>query len=214
MAARFSETPVQAELRQTVRVTVAVAAAYAIYKLLDLQQGYWAVFTVLIVMQGSIGSTLGAAIDRPDRHHGRRNPRRRRGGDAYRHNNQLGPRAGAGDGSGDICRGSAATAADRLGHAAILLLSAPPEVQALSFVIDRIVEIAIGGVIGVLATVCHLFPPARMRVGGGALRAGARSASRNCWSLKLKPSNAARRWCPRPNTLRCGQALGTCRARR
>ncbi len=52
------------DLRQVVRVTVAVAAAYAAYKILDLQQGYWAVFTVLIVMQGSIGGTLGAATDR------------------------------------------------------------------------------------------------------------------------------------------------------
>lgn len=36
--------------------------AYAAYKL-DLKQGYWAMFPVLIVKQGSIG-TLGAAFDR------------------------------------------------------------------------------------------------------------------------------------------------------
>ena len=52
------------ELRQTLRVTIATGAAYVAYKLLGLQQGYWAVFTVLIVMQGSIGGTLGAATER------------------------------------------------------------------------------------------------------------------------------------------------------
>lgn len=52
------------ELRQTVRVTIGVGAAYAAYKALGLPQGYWAVFTVIIVMQGSIGGTLGAATER------------------------------------------------------------------------------------------------------------------------------------------------------
>ena len=52
------------ELRQTLRVTVAAGAAFVAYKLLNLQQGYWAIFTVLIVMQGSIGGTLGAATER------------------------------------------------------------------------------------------------------------------------------------------------------
>jgi uncharacterized membrane protein YccC len=51
-------------LRQTVRVIVATAAAFATYKTLGLHEGYWAVFTVLIVMQASIGGTLGAATDR------------------------------------------------------------------------------------------------------------------------------------------------------
>lgn len=40
------------------------APAYAAYKALGLPQGYWAVFTVMIVMQGSIGGTLGAATER------------------------------------------------------------------------------------------------------------------------------------------------------
>ncbi len=52
------------ELRQTLRVTIATGAAYVAYKSLGLQQGYWAVFTVIIVMQGSIGGTLGAATER------------------------------------------------------------------------------------------------------------------------------------------------------
>ena len=54
----------KAELRQAVRVTVGCSLAFALYHLLNLPQGYWAVFTVVIVMQGSIGGTLSAAVDR------------------------------------------------------------------------------------------------------------------------------------------------------
>jgi len=54
----------RAELRQAVRVTVGCVLAFAIDHLFNLPQGYWAVFTVVIVMQGSIGGTLSAAIDR------------------------------------------------------------------------------------------------------------------------------------------------------
>ncbi len=42
----------------------ACAISFAIYHLFDLPQGYWAVFTVVIVMQPSIGGTLGASRDR------------------------------------------------------------------------------------------------------------------------------------------------------
>ncbi len=148
---------IASELPQTVRVTIAVAAAYAAYKLLDLQQGYWAVFTVLIVMQGSIGSTLGAAVDR-----------------------LVGTMGGAFFGGIAVAMHTGTTlslgivlvlvtALATLAAAirsqlriaavtgAILLLTAPPDVQATGFVIDRIVEIAIGGVIAVLATVL-IFP--------------------------------------------------------
>ncbi len=145
------------ELRQTLRVTVAAAAAFVAYKLLNLQQGYWAIFTVLIVMQGSIGGTLGAATER-----------------------MIGTLAGA------VLGGIAAALHDdspyKLGTAlvivtglgvwgaslrpqlkvapvtaAIMLLSAPPGVPVHTFVLDRIIEIALGGVIGVLATVL-IFP--------------------------------------------------------
>jgi uncharacterized membrane protein YccC len=53
-----------AEARQTVRVMVGTALAFAVYHLFNLPQGYWAVFTVVIVMQASIGGTLSASIDR------------------------------------------------------------------------------------------------------------------------------------------------------
>jgi hypothetical protein len=54
----------RAELRQAARVTVGCILAFIVYHLFHLPQGYWAVFTVVIVMQGSIGGTLSAAIDR------------------------------------------------------------------------------------------------------------------------------------------------------
>lgn len=54
----------QAELRHAARVSVAVGAAFAISAILHLPQGYWAVFTAVIVVQTSIGGTLAASKDR------------------------------------------------------------------------------------------------------------------------------------------------------
>jgi len=51
-------------LAQTVRVMAACLATYGLTGLLGLKQGYWAIFTVLIVMQGSLGATATAAFDR------------------------------------------------------------------------------------------------------------------------------------------------------
>jgi len=52
------------EAKQMVRVTVAALVAFVLYHLFSLPQGYWAVFTVVIVMQSSIGGTLAASVDR------------------------------------------------------------------------------------------------------------------------------------------------------
>ena len=54
----------QGELRHAVRVAVAVGAAYVLAALLHLPQGYWAVFTAVIVVQTSLGGTLTAAFER------------------------------------------------------------------------------------------------------------------------------------------------------
>ena len=54
----------RAEARHTLRVSCAVAVAYGLYVSFGLPQGYWSVFTTLIVMQASIGGTVGAAVDR------------------------------------------------------------------------------------------------------------------------------------------------------
>jgi uncharacterized membrane protein YccC len=53
-----------AELRHAVRVSVAVGACFAVTALLHMPQGYWAVFTAVIVVQTSIGATLAASSDR------------------------------------------------------------------------------------------------------------------------------------------------------
>jgi len=54
----------RAELRLSLRITVASLATFAIAHLLGLAQAYWAVLTALIVTQASVGGSLKAAIDR------------------------------------------------------------------------------------------------------------------------------------------------------
>jgi len=51
------------ELRLAVRITVAGLLAFAIGRALGLSQGYWAVFTAIIVMQASLGGSFTAALD-------------------------------------------------------------------------------------------------------------------------------------------------------
>jgi len=52
------------EWRHATRVSVAVVTAYALATLLRLPQGYWAVFTAVIIVQGSLGATITASIER------------------------------------------------------------------------------------------------------------------------------------------------------
>lgn len=54
----------QAELRLVVRTITAAGAAYLIAETLGLPQGFWAVVTALIVVQGSLGGTIAAGADR------------------------------------------------------------------------------------------------------------------------------------------------------
>ncbi|QJU57919.1 FUSC family protein [Sphingomonas sp. AP4-R1] len=145
------------QLRQAARVLIGCALTYTAYRMLHLAQGYWAVFTVIIVLQGSIATTLGAALDR-----------------------LFGTIAGALIGGiatvaiqhGDVTIGvalvvvvgiTAFAAAVRPQlkvapvTAAILLLTQPQGMPVLHFVIDRIVEIALGGLIGVAVSVL-VFP--------------------------------------------------------
>lgn len=51
-------------LRLSFRVTIAGVLAYALATGLKLPQGYWAVFTAVIVTQGSIGGSIKAIIER------------------------------------------------------------------------------------------------------------------------------------------------------
>jgi uncharacterized membrane protein YccC len=54
----------QAEMKLALRVTIAGALAFAITKAFSLPQGYWAAITAVVVMQTSVGGSLKAAIDR------------------------------------------------------------------------------------------------------------------------------------------------------
>ncbi len=51
------------ELRHAVRVTVAALIAYGIGETLALPQAYWAVFTAVLVSQASVGGSVKAAAD-------------------------------------------------------------------------------------------------------------------------------------------------------
>jgi len=51
------------ECRLAARVTVAAISAFAIGRALGLQQGYWAVFTAIVVMQASTGGSSLAALE-------------------------------------------------------------------------------------------------------------------------------------------------------
>jgi uncharacterized membrane protein YccC len=53
-----------AELRHGVRITAAGVLSFALAQALALPQGYWAVFTAVLVVQGSVGGSLKASIDR------------------------------------------------------------------------------------------------------------------------------------------------------
>jgi uncharacterized membrane protein YccC len=50
--------------RQAVRMTVAALLAFIVTRLLGLQQGYWAVVTCLVVVQGTLGATISAGLSR------------------------------------------------------------------------------------------------------------------------------------------------------
>ena len=53
-----------AELKLALRVTIAGTLAYAITRVFDLPQGYWAAITAVVVMQASVGGSLKAALER------------------------------------------------------------------------------------------------------------------------------------------------------
>ena len=52
------------EIRHGIRIAAAGLASYSIASALHLPQGYWAVFTSVLVVQGSLGGSWKAAMDR------------------------------------------------------------------------------------------------------------------------------------------------------
>jgi gas vesicle protein len=136
---------------------VAVLASYGVTSLLNLPQGYWAVFTTLIVMQGSVGGTVGASIDRL-------------------YGTVLGAAVGgfAAWARPQTPEGLALALVVACGltgfiaavrpklriapvTAAILLLTATGKLGPFAAALDRTIEIGVGGVIGVLAALL-IFP--------------------------------------------------------
>ncbi|MBX7199793.1 MAG: FUSC family protein [Rhodospirillaceae bacterium] len=53
----------EGELRHSVPVTAAALFAFAVAETLALPQGYWAVFTAVLVTQASVGGSVKAALD-------------------------------------------------------------------------------------------------------------------------------------------------------
>ena len=156
----------RAEARHTARVMTAVLAAYVLYATFDLPQGYWAVFTTLIVMQASIGGTVGASVDRM---YGTVLGAAVGGGAAaLRTLSPLGL-SPAGLGLALVLSAGVTAYVAMLRPnmkvapvtAAIMLLSASGRLGSLHAAAYRVVEIGIGSVIGVAATL--LIFPARSR---------------------------------------------------
>ncbi|MXO66780.1 FUSC family protein [Altericroceibacterium endophyticum] len=155
-------SPNKRALRQAARVMIACGMTYALIHVLALEQGFWAIVTVLIVMQGvSVGATIGAATDR-----------------------LIATIAGAVLGGAAllvtpqgmvatgislvVVTGLCAFAAMRTSRlrvagitAAIVMLTRTPEIPVTVFVVDRILEIGLGGVIGVICS--RLILPTRSR---------------------------------------------------
>src|ERR1700761_1973636 len=52
-----------AELRHSLRVSLAGLCAFIVAETLDLPQGYWAAFTAILVTQASVGGSVKAAVD-------------------------------------------------------------------------------------------------------------------------------------------------------
>ena len=52
------------EIKLAARATAAAVASFALVHLLELPQGYWAVFTAILIMQTSLGGSLQAITDR------------------------------------------------------------------------------------------------------------------------------------------------------
>jgi uncharacterized membrane protein YccC len=156
----------KAEARHALRVMAATAVCYALYVEFDLPQGYWAVFTTLIIMQASIGATVGASVDRM-------------------YGTVLGAvLGGAGAALAALAPADLTPAAKGLAvvvsggitayvamlrpnmkvapvTAAIMVLSSAGKLGPLEAAFYRVVEIAVGSVVGVGATL--LIFPARSR---------------------------------------------------
>jgi uncharacterized membrane protein YccC len=150
------------EIRHAARVAAAVGAAFAIGAIFHLPQGYWIVFTAIIVVQTSVGGTITASIERL-------------GGTVV--GGLIGVaatylRAKSEIEEGLVISAAAAVAAFAaairpslrvapITAAIVLMGGAAAHLGPITAAAWRVAEIAIGGVVGVLATL--LVFPARAR---------------------------------------------------
>lgn len=156
----------QGQLRHGFRVAVSVAVAFGIASWgLHLPQGYWAVISALLVMQTSIGGTLGASRDR-----------------------LIGTLLGAVVGGvaayvrpetmwGEalalvLCAGSLTVVASRWPSlkvapvtSVIMIVGNAVHASSLEAARDRVIEITLGSLIGVVAAILIFPAPARQAVG-------------------------------------------------
>ena len=143
------------------RVAVAALAAYMVGLALGLAQGYWAVFTAVIVMQASVGGSLKATFDRLIG---------TLGGAVYGgavalvtvHEGAVAIGAGMVAALLPLAFIAAIDARFRVAPVtAVIVLISPFGQQAspIAFTIDRIVEIGIGGIVAVIVSLLVL--PAR-----------------------------------------------------
>lgn len=136
---------------QALRVMIACAVTYSTTQIAGLHQGFWAIFTVLLVMQGSVGATLRAAIDRLIA----TIAGAIMGGVAV----LLAPPGPLYTGISLVIVAGITSVAASLNPrlrvagltAAVVMLTRAPDIPVFTFVTLRILEIAMGGVVGVLA---------------------------------------------------------------
>ena len=173
-----------AQLRLGARTVVAGTITFLLAHLFNLAQGYWAVFTAVIVTQMTVGGSLKASVDR-----------------------LIGTIGGAVYGGAIIYLAApadpiskAVALAVALGPLAVLaalddrfrvapvtavimlLVPTAPTIGPVSFTIDRILEIALGGAVAVVVSLFVL--PARahgvLGVAAGRMLAASRRSSRRC----------------------------------
>lgn len=151
----------RAEFRFGLRVAVAGLVSYGLAELLDLSQGYWAVFTSVIVIQATIGASLKASVDRLI---GTIGGALYGGTIAYFLPHDTEAATALALAVSLVPLGALAAFDDRFRVApvtAVILLLVPsaPEIGPIAFTGERIVEIALGGAVAIAVALTVL--PAR-----------------------------------------------------
>jgi len=151
----------QAEMKLALRVTIAGTLAFAITKVFNLPQGYWAAITAVVIMQASVGGSLKAAVERFVG---------TLAGAVYGgaiaafvpHGSPLGTAVAMILSLFPLALLAAVKPSFRVAPVTALIMLLPPTGQAigpLAAAIDRVVEITLGNIVGVIVSLFVL--PAR-----------------------------------------------------